>query len=280
MHSHLRSILFPLILAHSALWGCDRQQADSTVSEDDGDMEDSSAGDGDSDNAGTSDDDGSSNAEYPLLESLPVDVASINYAVLAQSADLYDGVGFPLSDFGFVIPASSAGPAKANPQPTFWAPLGTAVLAPVDGVVISVETLYSGDFSIMIGKTGQMSSYVWETEHVINVSVAPGDTVTAGQTIATVSDYECSYSRTAFGNATYCGTGIGLVELGLLHGGQVPEHFCPFASNYVDPSAAAAVSAELAAARSTIETAFADPELYEPAGWSTPDCITIDPIEG
>src|SRR5690606_13611870 len=50
--------------------------------------------------------------------------------------------------FGWQIPANDVGPAKGNPQPTFIAPIGTPVRSIVDGVVVAIPTLYSGDVSI------------------------------------------------------------------------------------------------------------------------------------
>lgn len=89
-------------------------------------------------------------------------------------------------DYGFEVPANSAGPAKKNPQPTFIVPLGTKVRSLVDGEVFDVPKLYSNDYSVMV--KGKGSDLIFETEHVINVKVKKGDKVTAGQIIAEVSD--------------------------------------------------------------------------------------------
>lgn len=72
-------------------------------------------------------------------------------------------------DFGYVIPAgdSSTGADKANPQPTFILPLGTTVRSLVEGVVVAVPILYSGDYSIQVGD-GTHGNWLYETEHVIN----------------------------------------------------------------------------------------------------------------
>lgn len=126
-------------------------------------------------------------------------------------------------DFGFEVPANSAGPAKKNPQPTFIVPLGTKVHALVDGTVNDVPKLYSNDYSVMI--QGEGSQLIFETEHVINVTVKKGDVVKAGDVIAEVSDYDAK---------NYAG--LGLVEIGILKGGGSgpPQHLCPF--DYLDDS--------------------------------------------
>ena len=136
-----------------------------------------------------------------LLESLPLDLASIDYAAVLKFADQYTNGNVPIADYGDGIEGSSVAEARLNPQPTFWAPIGTPVLAPITGVVVNVQELYSGDFTIMYAALGaDMQGSVWGTEHVLNPTVKVGDSVTAGQPVAEVSDYECFYSKKQFGN--------------------------------------------------------------------------------
>lgn len=171
-------------------------------------------------------------------------------------------------DFGFVIPAgnSSTGADKPNPQPTFILPLGTRVHSLVDGVVFAVPALYSGDFSIQVGD-GQNSQWLYETEHVLNPLVKPGDRVQAGQVIAEVSTWS------AQGNS-----GLGMVEIGLLHGGVQPEHVCPFA--YLDPSIKTDLLAKIRALYTAWESFRNDASLYDEAGYATPGCLTLAAIQG
>ena len=91
--------------------------------------------------------------------------------------------------YGFYIPAGNDNPAKYNPQPTFVVPLGTPVRSLVDGVVAAMPTLWSGDISIQVTKTGKLERWIYETEHVINPKVKVGDKVTAGQVIAEVGSF-------------------------------------------------------------------------------------------
>ena len=100
--------------------------------------------------------------------------------------------------------------------------MGTKVRSLVDGVVTNVPLLYSNDYSIMVA-TNSKSQWQYETEHVTNPLVKVGDTVTAGQVIAEVSPHSKD------GNS-----GFGMVEIGILKGGNPPQHICPFA--YLDPS--------------------------------------------
>ena len=171
-------------------------------------------------------------------------------------------------DFGYVIPMgnSSTGADKANPQPTLILPLGTEVHSLVDGLVFAVPTLYSGDFSVQVwdGKNG---NWLYETEHVSSPRVKPGDRVVAGQVIAQVSTWSSQYND-----------GLGMVELGVLHGGTAPEHVCPFA--YLDPSIKAEVLKRISAFYSAWETFRGDSTLYDETKYTIPGCQSLSALPG
>lgn len=170
-------------------------------------------------------------------------------------------------DFGFTVPANSAGPEKKNPQPTFIVPLGTKVHSLVDGVVYDVPKLYSDDYSVQV--QGEGSELIFETEHVINVTVKKGDKVKAGDVIAEVSDYDAK---------NYAG--LGLVEIGILKGGDSgpPKHFCPF--DYLDDSIKDDLLAKITAFQKSWEEYRGDATIYDETNYAIPGCIMLDPIEG
>lgn len=168
-------------------------------------------------------------------------------------------------EFGFVVPANSVGPEKKNPQPTFILPLGTKVHALVDGEVADVPKLYSNDYSIMV--KGEGSDLIFETEHVINVKVKKGDKVKAGDVIAEVSDYDAK---------NYAG--MGLVEIGILRGGNPPSHICPF--EYLDESIKADTFKKITALQKAWEEYLGDTSIYDESKAVVPGCLTTDPIEG
>lgn len=212
----------------------------------------------------------------PLLRSLPLDLAAVDWQEVLANADILRGTP-AIVDFGYIDGAGTAD-ERRNPQPTFYAPLGTPVLAPIDGVVTAIEPLYSGDLTIMFAAEPGRPAAAWETEHVRDPVVQVGDTVRAGQPVAVVSDYLCTYSRDEFGNEEWCGRGIGLVELGYLVGGAVPRHYCPF-GDLTDPTALARIEAELDAARAEIESLLGTP-IFDTSSWASPNCIVLEPIEG
>lgn len=173
--------------------------------------------------------------------------------------------------YGFVIPSelTSNGKFKANPQPTYILPLGTPVRSIVDGVVANIETVWSGDYSIQVTKSGKLERWVYETEHVLNPKVKVGDKVTAGQIIAEVSNFDKGAPA-----------GFGAVEIGILHGGGEgpPEHVCPFV--YLDPSIKEDLGNKLTAFYKSWEEYRGDLTIYDESAFVSPGCLTSDPIEG
>lgn len=171
--------------------------------------------------------------------------------------------------YGFVIPGNqtTSGKDKSNPQPTFILPLGTPVRSLVDGIVAAIPTVWSGDYSIQITKSGKLERWVYETEHVVNPKVKVGDKVKAGQVIAEVSNFDKGAPD-----------GYGAVEIGLLHGGGegLPEHVCPFL--YLDDSIKDETLKKMTEFFKSWEDYIGDQSLYEES--ATPGCLTLDPIEG
>lgn len=170
-------------------------------------------------------------------------------------------------DYGYVIAAeqSSTRQDKPNPQPAFILPLGTKVHALVDGIVVSVEKLYSDDYSIMISGSEQ-SPWRYETEHVINPLVKVGDKVTAGQVIAEVSTWDSQHN-----------SGLGMVEIGILKGGNPPAHVCPFA--YLDPSIKDSLLQHVSNLYASWESYKGDTTLYDEAAMVSVGCIA-DEVSG
>lgn len=168
-------------------------------------------------------------------------------------------------DYGFSIPASSAGVAKRNPQPTFILPLGTKVRSLVDGIVVDIPKLYSNDYSVMVAPD-MKSKWRYETEHVINPIVKVGDSVKAGQIIAEVSDYDSRHTP-----------GFGLVEIGILKGGNPPQHLCPF--QYLDPSIKDSTERNIQSFYQAWEKYRGQPDIYDEMIQPT-GCLTTGLIDG
>ncbi|TSC65674.1 MAG: Uncharacterized protein CEO22_386 [Candidatus Berkelbacteria bacterium Gr01-1014_85] len=206
-----------------------------------------------------------------MIKSLPIQLAAYD-ASTQKAGDLLftkaklGEFDLPFFPYGFEILANSAGPAKKNPQPTFIVPLGTKVLSIVDGVVQQIPQLYSQDYSIMVGQSLN-SSTVYETEHVIKPIVKVGDKVKAGQVIAEVSDYDSKNTP-----------GYGLVEIGILEGGNPPQHSCPFSE--LDPSVKDKISEQLKTLYQDWETYRTNTKLYDETKEPITGCLSLDKIEG
>ena len=171
-----------------------------------------------------------------------------------------------LMDYGFYIPASPDKKAKNNPQPAFIVPLGTKVMSIVDGVVVDIPKLYSDDFSVMVARSNNDGELSFETEHVKNVVVKVGDTVKAGDIIAEASDYNSQWTP-----------GFGLVEIGILKGGNPPHHLCPYL--FLDPSAKENIFASLKTFYSDWNT-YTGKTLYNLSDYKTIGCLVEGEIEG
>lgn len=171
-------------------------------------------------------------------------------------------------DFGFVIPGaqSSTQADKSNPQPTFIVPLGTKVRSLVDGVVVDIKTLSSGDWTVMVAKDAQ-SPWIYETEHVANPVVKVGDRVKAGQVVAEAANFNNNAPE-----------GFGVFEIGILHGGNPPEHICPFA--YLDPAVKEDLHTKIRSLYAAWEEYTGKPNLYDEANLPLPGCLTLDGIPG
>lgn len=170
--------------------------------------------------------------------------------------------------YGFVIPGtvSSTKLDKTNPQPTFILPLGTPVRSLVDGVVANMPTLWSGDTSIQITTDGKLQKWVYEVEHVVSPKVKVGDKVTADQIIAEVGNFDKGTPQ-----------GFGTVEIGILKGGNPPQHVCPFA--YLDNSIKEETFKDIKALFKSWEEHVGDQTLYDES-LPIPGCLTLDPIDG
>lgn len=152
---------------------------------------------------------------------------------------------------------------KIHPQPIFQLPVGTKVYAIADGVVVEIPKLYSNDFSIQVA-IDQNSKWRYETEHVVNVKVKVGDKVKAGQEIAEVGPDN---------NRNY-----GFLDIGILKGGEVPKHACPF--NYLDDSIKEKTFKKIKALYASWEEYKGNPNIYDESSTPVPGCVTLDLVEG
>lgn len=177
------------------------------------------------------------------------------------------GIQMIFMPYGYVISGenTSTGQSKGNPQPTFIAPLGTKVYATVDGEVFDVPKVWSNDYSVQIQAEG--SDLIFEMEHVINVKVKKGDKVKAGDEVAEVSDYDArNYA------------GLGLVEFGVLKGGNPPSHLCYF--DYLHDSIKDSILAKITALQKSWEEYRGDTTIYDESKVVVPGCYSRNPIEG
>jgi biotin carboxyl carrier protein len=170
------------------------------------------------------------------------------------------------ADYGKQDHRSPNDPTKRNVQPVFILPLGTKVLAPIDGEVTKVETLYSGDYTIWFAKDSK-ATWSYETEHVINPQVKVGDKVKAGQVVAEVSTHGSQHHA-----------GFGVLDLGLFHPeNNEPTHHCPF--KYLDESIKQETLAKITAFYKAWED-YIGKDVYDDAKYVMPGCEIVTPTKG
>lgn len=157
-----------------------------------------------------------------------------------------------------------------EPQMAFIAPLGTPVISMSDGTVCDIPLLYSNDYSIRVAPKGStctsgVASILFEHEHVLNPLVKVGDSVKAGQRIATVSDY----------NGNWKSKGMGMVETGVFFAKKNdnrPWHAC--LANYLDPSKSAGLLSTLTSIENAWMSARNDNSLYNLSAQNPVGCLT------
>ncbi|MBU6202213.1 MAG: hypothetical protein KJS90_09515 [Acidobacteria bacterium] len=169
------------------------------------------------------------------------------------------------------LPFGWGGESGRDPQWNFVLPLGTPVTSLVDGLVCEVPRLYSGDFSVRVAARGTDcgDGVYFETEHVEDPLVQPGDEVRAGQRVASVSSYQQDWSR----------LGYGIVEIGVAFPSGKngpPIHVCP--TLLFDPSVRDQLTADLRTVMDAWSSESGDAGLYVAADVPAPGCF-VDQVE-
>jgi len=252
--------MFVIIMLITVLSGC----TDQTSNTDESNIDSS---DDNSDNSETFD--------LPIIENIGIEIDFYNDTTnkagdfqfdtfMYSWGDIYNEKIF--YDYGDSS-TNETGVIKLEPQPIFIAPLGTKVHAITDGVVSAISTLYSDDYTIQVIKENN-PKWVYEHEHVINVSISIGDKVTAGQIIAEVSDY----------NQWLKNDGYGVLDIGILTTDDEgnPLHHCPFM--YLNESVRDDYYEKINDLYRSWEEYTGNSSLYAEDEHAIPGCITLDPI--
>jgi len=224
-------------------------------------------------------DDGSDDSESfdpPILENIGINIDYYNATTNKAGDFQFDAFIYPWGegiynekvfyDYGF-IETNEDGTTNPGPQPIFVAPLGTKVHAITSGVVHDIHVLYSDDYTIRVVKEDN-PNWLYEHEHVINISVSIGDRVTAGQEIAEVSDY-INWLKN---------DGYGLFDIGLLTTDENgnPWHHCPFM--YLNESVKQDYYDKINALYKSWEEYTGNYSLYNEDEYCITGCVICDPI--
>lgn len=154
---------------------------------------------GSTDNSNNNNND-DSDAE-PVLYNLGIDFDDFDFASLGERN--------PLIAFGDELTAT-----QDNPTFEYYLTSDATIISPVNGTVTEItEREDSSDYSIVIIPTDATSWWII-LDHVLNVAVAEGDVVSAGDSLGTAGTWEDAIGRTELqvlnndDGLSYCPTGL------------------------------------------------------------------------
>jgi len=162
-------------------------------------------------------------------------------------------------EFGATV-TDGAGRPKQLPTFAYLVPDNITVLVPMDGIVDRVELNDDADDYVIWFKPTATSSWRVEVDHVSNVTVSPGETVTAGSPLGNPGVW----------NGV---PGMGQVELMIFFGerGTAEEFVCPF--NVFDTALEMEFREKIAQHMMDWETFKGEANLYDEAAMSAPGCL-------
>jgi Peptidase family M23 len=129
----------------------------------------------------------------PMIEYLGITIGEYDEATGLAGDITFQG-GETFLPFAKLLEGEN-GP-KRSPELAFFVAEGTAVRAPITGVISQIGVIYSGDNFIALRQDG--TDWMVSVEHVVNPLVRVGDVVQAGQIIATATPEETPFGTIAF----------------------------------------------------------------------------------
>ena len=153
-------------------------------------------------------------------------------------------------------------PASRNIEYWFFVPLGTNVMAPIDGIITDVGFFeHTQDWGINF-QLKENSKWIVSFEHVIDVKVKKGDVVKAGDIVAKA--------------APRINNNIAMTELAVWTGGRDGIYkYCPF--DFLDENLKPVYEEKLKRLADDWEK-FIGKDVYDQYAWVSPGCL-VDKIK-
>ena len=145
----------------------------------------------------------------------------------------------------------------------FVVPLGTKLRAPADGVISTAFFAHTQDWGINI-QSAKNSSWNVSFEHVVNLTVSDGQTVTAGDIIGEAAP------RNTYGNR------FAMTELAVWQGGEHIIKYCPY--DYLAENLKPSYRQKLNQLAADWEE-FLGQDVYSQEKWVSPGCLAHSIIE-
>jgi len=164
-----------------------------------------------------------------------------------------------LVPFGYLVENENG--AKRLPEITYILPVGTPVVSPIDGIVFNINVIgWSQDYAVHL-KTSRDEEWMVSFEHLINLNVAMGDRINAGQII---------------GEAAPWNGGTGFAELVVWKGGREILKRCPF--DALEESIKPVYAEKISNLVSDWEK-FKGKNIYQEEKWTLPGCLLLEITE-
>ncbi len=148
----------------------------------------------------------------------------------------------------------------SNIEYWFFVPMGTEVIAPVDGIAYVEFFEHTKDFGINFH--AEDSNWIVSFEHVVDVKVKDGDFVKVGDVVSKA--------------APRIGNKVAMTEFAVWRGGQNVIKYCPF--NFLDESLKPIYKEKLNQLAKDWEE-FIGKDVYQQEKWVAPGCLVESIVE-
>jgi biotin carboxyl carrier protein len=198
----------------------------------------------------------------PVIQDLGITIATYD-STTNQAGDITFVGGETFIPFGKLLEGTNG--LKRSPELTFFVELGTPVRAPITGVVSQIDVLYSDDYLLILRQSG--SDWEVGVEHVVDPLVSVGDSVQAGQIIATATPQPTPFGTIAF------------TELAVWFPADTDEDMikkCPYLA--FDADLRQVFSTQIYALAASWE-AYWGQDVFDEASWTQPGCVIDEMTE-
>ncbi|MFC2154503.1 NosD domain-containing protein [Candidatus Altiarchaeota archaeon] len=209
---------------------------------------------------------------YPkIFEHVGLDIEPYNETTMLAGGVIFDH-GWNATHIDenrvFIEFGIARGQYGPNAERAFHMHTDANVYAPVNGTIANIgNNTHSNDYGLMIYATGLGSEYLIGVDHVLNVTVAQGDNVTAGQVIAKPG--YLSIMNVSWGNdPMHHGQYFGLVEYSIV---RYNFYLCP--TTFYTDELFDSFNQSILQLMAEWEEFIGDPNVHNESAFVLPGCL-------